>query len=268
MLRGSGPTVVEKTIGDRRVLITRSIQKRRHDYDEAWYFALALRHSKIMDVGANRGETALLALMAGDTGSKRMLLVDANAEALGVACHNVCLNDLGKAVVFRRGLVSDEAGKELEFFTVGPGEAGSIYASHAKSASQKNQRIKLTTTTIDALAEEQDFSPELIKIDVEGAELDALKGAERLAETNAIFFVEMHDLDHRPMLESARILIQWAEENGRTVHYLKDHTPLTEPETIANRGRCHVLILKKEQEYPEYLRQIGQRSPIRMTNDE
>ena len=262
ILNRNAPRIAEGTVAGRRVLGTPSTVRNKPDYDDAWYFALAARHAKIMDVGANRGFTAMLALLAGDSDKKRVLLVDANAEALGVACQNLCLNDLGRRAIFHRGLVSDEVGKEVEFFTIGPGEAGSIYASHAKSAARQQQSSTLKTTTIDAIAAEHDFEPDLVKLDVEGAELDALKGAKRIAGTDALFFVEMHDLEARPMEKSARALIEWAEGCDRSIYYLKQHERLTDPKTIAHRGRCHLLILKNSRDYPAYLKPIAQCTPV------
>ena len=172
------------------------------------------------------------------------------------------MNGFGKNVTFQQALVSDSVGKEIEFFTVGPGEAGSVYASHAKSAARKRQSSKLTTTTIDALAETHGFQPDLVKIDVEGAELDALNGAKKVAQSPATFFVEMHDIEERKMAVSAQAVLDWAGETGRTVHYMKHHAPLTNAQTIAHRGRCHLLIMPNDQEYPAYLKPIEQKSPI------
>ena len=254
--------VSERTLAGHHVFGTPAVLRQSPDYDDGWLYALAKHHARIMDVGANRGFTALLASVAGDPKTRRLLLVDANPAALGVACQNLCMNGFGKGVVFHRGLVSDEVGKDMDFFTVGAGDAGSIYASHAKSAARQEQSYRLKSTTIDAIAAEHDFVPDLVKMDVEGAELDALRGAVEVARSNAVFFIEMHALDNRPMVESARQVIEWAKANGRTPYYMKHHQELTSPEMIADRGRCHLLILKDNQEYPEYLKSIPQGSPI------
>ncbi|MEZ5330159.1 MAG: FkbM family methyltransferase [Verrucomicrobiales bacterium] len=263
VLGRSSTKVEEVTLADRRVFATDGTCRPDPDYDDAWYFALAARHSTIMDVGANRGFTALLALLAGNADNKRLLLVDANSEALGVACQNVCRNGFGKNVSYQQGLVSDVTGKQVNFFTVGPGDAGSVYASHAKTAANKQKSTVMTTTTIDALAELHGIQPDLVKIDVEGAELDVLKGATNVAKSRAPFFIEMHDLQERKMVESAQAVIDWCTANGRTAYYMKQHEPLTDPQTIAHRGRCHLLIIRSDQEYPAYLKPIAQGAPIK-----
>ncbi|MGK0186925.1 MAG: FkbM family methyltransferase [Verrucomicrobiales bacterium] len=256
------PKVEESTLAGRQVLGTAGLIRDNPDYDDAWYYALAARHPCIMDVGANRGFTALVALLAGNPETMRLLLVDANPEALGVACQNVTMNGYGKGITFQRGLVSEAVGNEIAFFTVGPGDAGSVYASHAKTAARKQQSMKLTTTTVDALSEIHDFQPDLVKIDVEGAELDVLKGAVTVAKSAAKFFIEMHDIEERKMAVSAQAVIDWAAANGRTAYYMKEHTPLTDAQMIAHRGRCHLLIIPSSEEYPTYLKPIAQRAPI------
>ena len=261
-IKNEDDEVSERMLAGRRIFGTPAVLRLDPDYDDAWLFALASYHKNIMDVGANRGFTALLASLAGAPDTKRLLLVDANPAALGVACQNLTMNGFGKGIVFQRGLVADEVGKEVEFFTIGAGDAGSVYQSHAKSAARKQQSCRLTTTTIDALAAKHDFVPDLVKMDVEGAELDALKGAVNVAKSDAAFFIEMHSLDNRPMVESARAVIAWSKANGRTAYYMKQHAPLVDPTTIAHRGRCHLLILKQEQDYPDYLKSIPQSSPL------
>lgn len=258
----SAPKVEQYTLAGRSVLGTSGLIRTKPDYDDAWYYALAARHPLIMDIGANRGFTALVALLAGDPEATRLLLVDANPEALGVACQNVCMNGYGKGITFQRGLVSDVVGKEMDFFTVGPGDAGSIYASHAKTAARQQQSMKLTSTTVDALAETHEFQPDLVKIDVEGAELDVLKGAVNVAKSHAKFFIEMHDIAERKMAVSAQAVIDWSAANGRTAYYMKEHTPLDDAQMIAHRGRCHLLIIPSGEEYPAYLKPIEQRAPV------
>ena len=259
--RGTTP-VEEITLAGRHLLATEGMFRSAPDYDDAWYYALAARHPTIIDVGANRGFTALLALVAGNPDNKRLLLVDANPEALGVACRNVCMNGFGRNITFQQGLVSDVAGKQVSFFTVGPGDAGSVYASHAKTAANQQKSSVMTTTTVDALADLHGIQPDLVKIDVEGAELDVLKGAARVAQSKAPFFIEMHDLQERKMAVSAQAIIDWCAANGRTPYYMKLHEPLTYPQTIAHRGRCHLFIIRSDQEYPAYLKSIAQGTPI------
>lgn len=258
----SSAALEERVLAGRSVVGTPGFLRQKTDYDDAWTFALTAHYRTIMDVGANRGFTALLALLSAGSESKRLLLVDANSAALGVACENLCLNGFSANVAFHCGLVSEMVGEEVDFFTVGTGDAGSIYRSHARTAVRQDQRRRMVTSTIDAIASARNFVPDLVKIDVEGAELKALKGAGTIGHSEAIFFVEMHALKDRPMVESAAAVMQWAAENGRTAYYMKHHVPLDSPDMIADRGRCHLLIIKSTQAYPEYLKAIRQGSPV------
>jgi hypothetical protein len=41
-------------------------------------------------------------------------------------------------------------------------------------------------------------------------------------------------------------------------YYLKDHQPVTSPDSFQHRGRCHLLLLPSGSAYPPYLRLIQQ----------
>jgi hypothetical protein len=66
-------------------------------------------------------------------------------------------------------------------------------ASSLKRAPGAGETIDVQTTTIDSFCARQRIQPRVIKIDVEGAELDALGGARRvLAAEPVALFVEFH----------------------------------------------------------------------------
>lgn len=55
---------------------------------------------------------------------------------------------------------------------------------------------------------------------------------------------------------------EWCAEVGYGAWYLKEHVRLTQPEPIAHRGRCHLLVQPSDWEYPEWLRSIPQGAPV------
>ena len=67
--------------------------------------------------------------------------VDPNPEALGMAASNIIQNNLGSRTQYLTAFVSDKPGNSMKFYTVGAGAAGSMYASHAETASSLNSFI-------------------------------------------------------------------------------------------------------------------------------
>ena len=240
--------------------------ERQADYDEAWLLALAQHADRIFDIGCNIGRASLV--MSYSDQVEQMLLADANPEALAIAAENMIHNGLSHKARFVCAFVSDQPGQMAILHTVGHGAAGSMYSGHAKSASQLGTQITVPTTTLDELVEMCGYLPDLVKIDVEGAELLVLKGAACLAQRGMTrFCVEMHSNPALPMKQNAANLIAWCQANAYSAWYLKTKIRLEAPEQIADRGRCHVLLLPKDQLFPAYLLGIEQGAPIDLVSD-
>lgn len=227
------------------------------DKDEAWYAYLVKDANVIFDIGANVGWTALLACIYGKP--NRIVLVDPNPMALTFAAGNLTINDFSEDCVFIKRFISDKPADKVKFFTAGPGAAGSMFASHAKTASSLGSWIWVSTTTVDELSSRLKLIPDLIKIDVEGAEHMVLLGLPEVARLgNPKIFVELHSNSELSMEENCRKILNWAASNGYAVWYLSNGTEITSPDAVKHRGRCHVLLLRKGIEYPEGLRNIKQ----------
>jgi FkbM family methyltransferase len=249
------------SLGGKDLCVLGGTIRSKVDKDDAWFAALASSASAILDIGANVGYTALLANVYGRPDS--VVLVDANADALGVALRNLAMNDMALNCRFHRAFVGSRDSEKVKFYTVGTGAAGSIYASHAKTASTVNSYFYIETITIDTLCTRLGLNPDLVKIDVEGAEHMVLEGAKQLAQkAGTIFFVEMHATEEVPMSENARKVLGWCDQVGYRPYYLKSHEVLAKPELIAHRGKCHLLLLPQAMTYPEYLRSIAEGSPL------
>src|SRR5690606_31689734 len=119
--------------------------------------------------------------------------------------------------------ISDKPGDKVKFFTAGPGAAGSMFASHAKTASSLGSWFWVSTTTVDGLSSRLNLIPDLIKIDVEGAEHLVLLGSAEVARLgNPKIFVELHSNSELTMEENARKILDWAASSGYSVWYLTD----------------------------------------------
>lgn len=231
------------------------------DQDDAWFFELAKYHDVVFDIGANIGYMSLLAAM--QPNNKQIVLVDPNQEALAMAAQNLIINGFGMKCNFVSAFIGEIYGDKIKFYTVGSGAAGSMYAGHAKTASLMNSYYLVNQLTIDYLVEKLNCSPNLIKIDVEGAESFVLKGAVKVAKTSRPkFMVEMHSPPEMTMECNTDRVLEWCGDNNYTPFYMKESIELKESKQIAHRGKCHLLLIPKGEIYPLYLRNIKQGSPL------
>lgn len=231
------------------------------DQDDTWFFHLARHHNVIFDIGANVGYTALLAMIQNP--NKEYLLVDPNPLALEKAFGNLLNNNLGFKARYYSAFVSDKSNEEVKFYTLGSGAAGSMHASHAESAASIGAYKKVSTVTLDFLYTYFDLKPDLVKIDVEGAETLVMEGAKILAEeTRCTFFIEMHKLEDLGMENATDIMIAWSKKMDYKVWYLKTGEELLSGKPLSTRGKCHLLLLPKEKSYFSYLKGINQNAPL------
>jgi FkbM family methyltransferase len=234
---------------------------RKEDYDDAWIYYLAKNSSVFFDLGCNIGKTSLMVSLSRNL--KRIILVDPNPEAVACASKNLILNDFVSNCSFFTAFVGSRQGDRIKFYTVGVGSAGSIFASHAETARLINSFYFVNTVTLDYLSDYYNLIPDLVKIDVEGAETQVLLGAISTAQHKQTrFFIEMHVTEECTMKENGNEVLNWAKVNGYKVYYLKKGIEMVDASLIAERGRCHLLIQPKEWDYPDYLRGVSENSPL------
>ncbi|MBI5928558.1 MAG: FkbM family methyltransferase [Chloroflexi bacterium] len=252
---------VARKIHDRGFVLRNVGLSDRIDYDDAWFVALALRSEVVFDIGANLGLTALLTTFSSTV--RNLVLVDPNPMALSIAAENFITNHLSAHVHFVCAFVSDHSNETVRLWTVDVGAAGSMYKSHAITASTLNKSLEATTTTIDDLCTCYGLIPNLVKIDVEGAEALVVQGSSQCASHNKTrYLVEVHANPEISMEENTTRILRWCGEAGYRAWYMKEAFPLENPEPIAHRGRCHLLLQPAEWEYPEWLRSIPEKAEI------
>ncbi|MCF6308046.1 MAG: FkbM family methyltransferase [Flavobacteriaceae bacterium] len=260
-IKSNNNKLIESNLCGVKLLTINGTIRKKTDQDDAWFFYLAKHHDVIFDIGANIGYTALLAMIQNP--SREYILVDPNPLALNDANKNLISNNLGAKAYYFNSFISDTNDNEVKFFTLGSGAAGSMFSSHAESASAVNSFINVKTKTLDFLYQFYDKKPDLVKVDVEGAETLVMEGAYELAENaKCTFFIEMHNEESIPMKEGGQKMIDWCKKTDYKVWYLKTGEELISAETIAKRGKCHLLLLPKEKAYPDYLIGIDQNAPL------
>lgn len=143
-----------------------------------------------IDVGCNIGYTALLA--AGLVGpSGRVIALDAQQECAAATRINARLNGLAQVEV-RHSAVGGRSGEEEVIVTQDP-----LWTRLASVGEHplEVRRDRVPVTSIDDLATNMELPAiQVVKIDVEGAEIDVVAGMARvLAEQRPFVIAEMHD---------------------------------------------------------------------------
>jgi FkbM family methyltransferase len=144
------------------------------------------RGALVVDVGASIGyNTVYASRRVGPTG--RVVAIEPAADNLGVLRENIATNDLGNVVV--RPVAAGRAHEVRDFFLRGETSAvNSLFPQSVYAAVTRIEQVQVAP--LDDLVE---GDPALVKIDVEGAELDVLGGMTRLLERSALqLIVEWH----------------------------------------------------------------------------
>lgn len=230
------------------------------DKDDAWLFALSKNSKVIFDIGSNIGQAALLMLYHKNI--RQIILVDPNPEALSIAAENLIHNNLSIKSNFVCSFISSECDKSVDFYTQDSGAAGSIYKGFAKTAAKSDSHYTVKTLTIDYLSEYYNLVPDLIKLDIEGSERDALKGAVTVAsKQSTAFFVEIHSGPELSITENTGDILSWCKSNNYKAWYLKTHEPLS-IDQISKRGRYHALLLPENMPLPDSIKNIKENSKL------
>jgi FkbM family methyltransferase len=253
--------LVHGRILDREFLVREGTVPSQLDYDYAWVLACALHAEVFFDVGANVGYDTLLALLSPTI--KRVVLIEANPEALSIAAENLIHNQLASRANFVAAFAGDVDNRKVKFWTVGTGAAGSVHKSHAVTAARANSFIEVPGITIDTLCADFNLTPGLIKIDVEGAEYEVLQGGKACAEKRQTrYLVEMHSNPGMTMLANTEKVMSWCRELGYQPWYLAKGERLDSAEQTQHRGRCHLLLQPADWPYPEWLVGIKQSATL------
>jgi len=224
------------------------------DYDYAWLRELAKRKRSILDAGSSVGLTALMFARHMDP-SGTCVLFDGSKVALKRAAANLLAAGPPAPSIF---LCYSWVGADTDSASPVPGLIPCAAPITTINAELDGLSKTPPPLSLDGICRRHDLRPDLVKVDVEGAEHDALAGAAWLAEViRPIFQVELHTFNLE-MEEAASRVIEWCRQWEYEPWYLKRHERLTDPAQLSERRRCHVLLLPAGAPYPEELRPISQ----------
>lgn len=147
----------------------------------------------VLDVGANLGAyTLLFGQWVGAEG--RVFAFEPAPEARRGLERHVALNGLRDRIVVRPEAMAAAPGV-AKFHAAGPQGDNRIMRRDSRIIEVDHGGIEVATTSIDAFCRERNLRPDFIKVDVEGAELDVLKGArDTIAAAGSALglYIEMH----------------------------------------------------------------------------
>jgi len=144
-----------------------------HFEDWAWDYLPVKEGDLFIDIGAHLGKYSLpIARAVGDKGS--VIALEANSKNHDCLKNNVGLNNLHYITVLNIAAWSND--ENLEFY---PGESSGTGSINNKTG---GKHCEISGRSLDSLLEEMAVGAPVdwIKIDVEGAELEVLKGAKKI----------------------------------------------------------------------------------------
>jgi FkbM family methyltransferase len=178
----------------------------------------------VVDVGSNLGlYTVLLSRLVGPTG--RVLAFEPDPDLFSLLQRNCAVNGCTNVTAYNLALGSRHGHLTLHTMVINSGD------NHlGDGGSQLFRRsVPVEMVSLDEII--PGLKPDLIKIDVQGWELDALKGMRKIIVENPhteIYF-EYWPAGFRRAGSSAAEIVSWLRELNFGFYQTKDFRPLTEP---------------------------------------
>jgi len=177
-------------------------------------FASILHPGQVVyDVGAASGFFAVIAARAVGAAGQVVAFepMPTSADRLR---HNIALNQFNNARVLELALGESGGAAKLA-----PGmDDDQASVNRSGDADQPAEAIDVRVTTIDDLVDKGALPPpDIVKMDIEGAEVEALRGAERtLSERRPVLLIESHNRwnELEPLLSAHQYQYRVVEENG------------------------------------------------------
>ncbi len=203
------------------------VDQTSHELD--FWKSLDLKNKVVYDIGAFHG---LLTLYFARN-AKLVVAFEPNGKNRARLEQNVRLNSFSNVIVRPYGLSSKAMRAEMSFDPLTPGMA-SLDSGLAVGA--QHETIELRT-----LDEEQGLdAPDLVKIDVEGFELEVLKGSLHTLERHPDLFLEMHGVDPADKRRRVAAIAEFLWNIGyRNILHVETGTSIT-PENAAIAAQGHL----------------------------
>lgn len=152
-----------------------------------WFKQLAKKGDVIVDIGANMGYYTLLASkIVGDSG--KVYAFEPDPTNYSVLCKNVALNEIKNAITIQKA-VSDKNGSMTLYLD------GKDIGAHTLYKNGKARKsVVVDSITLDEYFKGKEYPINIIKMDIEGAEMAAMRGMGKIIKLNddLKIFMEFH----------------------------------------------------------------------------
>lgn len=205
---------------------------------------LPIKGKVIYDIGAFEG---LLTLFFARQASS-VVAFEPNPRNFTRCDENVRLNDLKNVKILNRG-IADRAGMiELTYDPLmpGAGTGETAIAQQITSSVKTAHKVQVAIASLDDdIAVNGLPLPDLIKIDIEGMELPALKGMQRtLRERAPELFIEMHGSTPENKVENAHAVVDLLERCSYRVYDVENNCYLTASD-LGDRPPSHLYCTRR-----------------------
>ena len=194
----------------------------RNDVRQINFFLESVRSCDfVLDIGGHFGQYAVLfASLVSDSG--RVITFEPDPAAREILLQNLKLNGFANRVEIESLALFDKKG-EHSFFSKGADSMSSLFRSglgtNASSADVVEYRVE--TAGLDDYLDSRDLtSPDFVKLDTEGAEINILRGARQLLQSEAIIICELHPYAWEEFGTTFDELLLLIRDAGRTISYL------------------------------------------------
>lgn len=128
----------------------------------------------------------------------------------------------GSRIDYAIGVLSDQDDRHVDFYYNVEMPGGCSYYKENEAVNYPARRFyneqhkrKVTTKTLDTVVAEKGFPlPDLIKMDIQGAEYDVLHGATRCLQHAKDVILELQDLDFNKDAPKSGVVVEYMESIG------------------------------------------------------
>ncbi|HEV7992510.1 MAG TPA: FkbM family methyltransferase [Gemmatimonadaceae bacterium] len=210
--------------------------------EEGFLSRLALDGQTVFDVGGDQGiYTLFFASRVGERG--RVVTFEPNPESHQRIVANVELNAFRNVDVRRHGLGAAKGTLSFVFPAGDPARGSGDSRIQAQILREKDARaIEIEVESLDSLLAASALpQPDLVKIDVEGLEMDVLRGmTETLRKRRPDLFIEVHGADPQSKEDNARHVVNLLLDAKYSVLHVESKQSVTRANIeAARRGHLY-----------------------------
>jgi len=210
--------------------------------EEQFYFALNLSNKTVYDIGGHVGIMALFfSRMAGSAGS--VITMEPNPINVSRIKDNLALNCIQNVEVIQTA-VGDQQGRAELVFGSTETAMGSLNKEIKESIELDKESIAITVDIdlLDQIVESRRLKmPDFVKIDVEGFEINVLRGMKKIIEkVKPELFLEVHGMTYETKEKNVKEIVQFLLENKYSVYHVESETPIQAENTaVAREGHLY-----------------------------